>query len=335
LKNRPCRGAQNPLEQQRQLQKLTAALSAIDADILALVELENNPEQSLRDVVSALNSVTGKEAWAYVPSGSIGQDVIKVGLVFKRATVTMEGRSAILNRAVDGRFNDALNRPALAQTFRLQGSGALLTVVATHLKSKNCADAHGPDADQNDGQACFSRARAEAAAALADWAVSDPTDSGASQVLILGDFNSYRMEDPIRAIQENILVDLLARFEGADAYTYVYDGLAGTLDYAFGNEELAMNVTGVTVWHINADESAALDYRSEPDKPMAYLARNPFRSSDHDPVIIGLNLGSAEASIEHSYPEEDSSTLGYTWLAGALLLLLLGALSARNAAKFD
>lgn len=328
--NRSCRGAKSRAEQQRQMQKLTAALRAIDADILALVELENNPEQSLRDVVNALNSITGGEAWAYIPSGSIGQDAIKVGILFKPAMVTAVGRSAILNRAVDVRFKDTMNRPALAQTFRIQGSGELLTVVATHLRSKNCSEADGPDADQNDGQACFNRTRTEAATALADWATSDPTGSGSSMVLVLGDFNSYRMEDPIQAMQRKMLVDLLALFKGPEAYTYVYDGLAGTLDYAFGNEELAMQVTGVTVWHINADESAALDYRGEPDKSLAYQAGNPFRSSDHDPVIIGLNIGPAGAGIENSYPEEDSSALRYTWLAGALLLLLTGALGAKR-----
>ncbi len=319
-----CRGARNPLEQQRQLEKLVAAVHAIDADILALVELENNPEQSLRDIINAPNSPTGNSTWSYVATGSIGQDAIKVGLLFKSATVAREGDFAILNRAVDARYNDALNRPALAQSFRIQGSGELLTIVVTHLKSKVCSHAIGPDADQGDGQGCYNRSRTGAAAALADWVQSDPTGNGSELILVLGDFNSYRMEDPIQLMRKRNLIDLLDRFDDAVAWSYVYDGLIGTLDYAFSSQKLLPHVTGITAWHINADESTALDYRDEAGKPKAYYAASPFRSSDHDPLIIGLDLGSAPATTHKITSENGSSTRGYTLLAAALLLLILG-----------
>ena len=208
----------------------------------------------------------------------------------------MQGHFAVLNKAVDDGSDFALKRPALAQSFRVRRNGLLLTVIVTHLKSRTCAGATGPDADQGDGQGCFNWARTRAAAALADWAVSDPTGSGGGPVLILGDFNSYRMEDPIHVLEEKNLVDLQAWHDGVNAYTYVFDGLFGTLDYAFGSTDLATRVTGVTVWHINADESPALDYKSEPGKPRAYFAASPFRSSDHDPIIIGLDMGPTEVA---------------------------------------
>jgi len=325
-----CRGAKTLPEQKRQLQKLTAALLAVDADILALIELENNSEQSMRDVLGALNSSTGQNTWAYVPSGLIGRDAIKVGLLFKPAAVTPEGYFAILDHAVDARFNDGLSRPGLAQTFRLRQNGELLTVIVAHLKSRSCKNAEGPDADQNDGQACFNRARTDAAAALADWSLSDPTRSGSENVLVLGDFNSYRMEDPIRVMQEKGLADLLAAFRGSMTYTFVYDGLAGTLDYAFGNPELATHVTGITVWHINADESAALGYGNGAGKPGSYYSGNAFRSSDHDPVILGLAFTSTHDPSEFPQSEEHSATLGYTLLACMLAVLMLGARGMRK-----
>jgi hypothetical protein len=326
-RNQFCRGARNPVEQQRQLQKLTAALSAIDADILALIELENNPDQSLRDIAEALNSLTGDKIWSYVATGSIGQEAIKVGLLFKPAAVTAMGPVALLDRAVDARFDDALSRPALAQSFRIDNSEVLLTIVVTHLKSKRCSGADGVDADQHDGQACFNRTRTEAAAALADWALSDPTGSGSAYVLVLGDFNSYRMEDPIRTMREKSFVDLLGRFNETNSYTYVYDGLIGTLDYAFSNSALAAHVTGITAWHINADESPALDYRDEPGKPKEYHAANAFRSSDHDPLIIGLDIGAVQVQVQAQaqagkiMPDKDSPKILYVLLAGALVLL--------------
>jgi len=324
-----CRGANDLTEQSLQMQKLAAALIAIDADIFALIELENNSAQSLQDFTNALNSTAGEEAWDFVRTGSIGQDAIKVGLLFKPIKVTPAGHFAILNKAVDARFNDALNRPALAQTFRVKGSGSLLTVVGIHLKSKSCTDAREPETALNDMQSCFNHARTEAAAALADWALSNPTGFDDSRVLVLGDFNSYRMEDPIREMQAKGLIDLLGRSGGRNAYTYVYHGLAGTLDYAFASPALAMHVTGVTAWHINADESEVLDYRVKTGMPDAYMARNPYRSSDHDPVIVGLNPFSPDANYEKPVFEEDLSILRYTLLAGALVLFVVGARGLR------
>lgn len=323
-RNQFCRGARNPGEHKRQLQKLAAALHAIDADILALIELENNPEQSLRDVADALNSVTDNETWSYVPTGSIGQDAIKVGLLYQPAAVTALGRFAILDHDVDGRFDDALNRPALAQSFHVDGSDALLTIIIAHLKSKRCSGAGGADADQHDGQGCFNQARTGAAAALADWALSDPTGTGAGHVLVLGDFNSHRMEDPIRVMREKSFIDLLRRFDEGNGYTYVYDGLIGTLDYAFSTSALAAHVTGITAWHINADESRALDYRDEPGKPKEYYAATAFRSSDHDPVIIGLDIGTVQAQAGGIMPDKGSPAILYALLAGALVLLAGG-----------
>jgi hypothetical protein len=51
-------------------------------------------------------------------------------------------------------------------------------------------------------------------------------------------------------------------------------------------------VTGTTVWHINADEPDILDYDTSFKKPAqaALYEPNEFRSSDHDPVIVGLDL---------------------------------------------
>jgi hypothetical protein len=302
--NRGCRGADTKQEQQRQLQKLVAAISAIDAGIVGLLELENNTSQSLQDLVGALNKAVGAGQYAFIATGTIGRDVIKAGLLYQPALVTPQGRFALLDSRVDRRFDDSLNRPALAQSFRIAEGDRKLTVVVTHLKSKHCPDADagpganagGPNQDMKDGEGCFNHTRSEAAAALAAWSLSnptgtDPTGTGATQVLIVGDFNSHRMEDPVRALEKSGFINLLARSGGAEAYTYVYDGRAGTLDYAFASPQLLPFVSGAAAWHINADEPEVLDYNIEAGKPASYFARNPFRSSDHDPVIIGLDLG--------------------------------------------
>jgi predicted extracellular nuclease len=106
----------------------------------------------------------------------------------------------------------------------------------------------------------------------------------------MGDLNAYAMEDPITAIESAGFTDLIETFVGTDAYSYVYDGQAGYLDHALANASLAEQVAGVVEWHINADEPAALDY-NDYNQPALYNA-DPYRASDHDPVIIGLGLAS-------------------------------------------
>jgi predicted extracellular nuclease len=48
-------------------------------------------------------------------------------------------------------------------------------------------------------------------------------------------------------------------------------------------------VTGVAVWHTNADEPTVLDYNLEFKTDDRY-APEPYRASDHDPVVVGLML---------------------------------------------
>ena len=52
-----CWGADNAGEYTRQLDKLVSTISIIDADIIGLVELENNPDASLKALVNGLNKV--------------------------------------------------------------------------------------------------------------------------------------------------------------------------------------------------------------------------------------------------------------------------------------
>ncbi len=180
-------------------------------------------------------------------------------------------------------------------------TGGVFTAAVNHLKSKgsDCADLEDESVD--DGQANCSETRAAAAAALADWLASDPTASGDEDFMILGDLNAYRMEDAIVALEDAGYTDLNEAFGGDDAYSYVFDGQLGYLDYAMTNEVLTTQVTGATRWHINADEVAVFDYNDaiqDPAEPsferesdaLPIYAVDPYRSSDHDPVVVGLDL---------------------------------------------
>ncbi len=285
-----CRGADTAAEFTRQRDKIIAAITSMDADVIGLMEMENHPtDEALKDLVNGLNDAAGAGTYAYIDSGVIGTDVIKVAFIYKKATVSPEGAYAILDSSVDPNFNDDKNRPALAQTFREISTGEEFTAVVNHLKSKgsNC-DALG-DPDTGDGQGNCNLTRTSAATALVNWLNTDPTSSGDPDFIIIGDLNAYAKEDPIAAIINGGYTDLIARFISSP-YSFVYMGQAGYLDHALANASLAAQVTEVEEWHINADEPAALDY-NDYNQPELYKP-DAYRASDHDPVIIGLNLGS-------------------------------------------
>lgn len=294
------RGADTAEEFERQRDKIVAALAAIDADVVGLTEIENYPgDAPTADLVSGLNDALGAGTYSYIATGEIGTDEIRVAMIYKPASVTPFGDYAILDSDVDPRFIDTLNRPTLAQTFMDNTTGGVFTVAINHLKSKGSACPNDPDI--GDGAGNCNLTRTAAAQALVDWLSTDPTGSGDADFLIIGDLNSYDKEDPIDAIirgADDILgtgddyTDMAYELLGEDAYSYVFDGQTGYLDYALASAELVDEITGMTYWHINADEPDLIDYDStfKQDAQDLIYAPDAYRSSDHDPVIVGLSV---------------------------------------------
>jgi predicted extracellular nuclease len=292
LSNQGCRGADNAAEFALQRAKLISAISKLDAHVVGLIELENHPHDvPIADLVDGLNAATGPGSYAYIATGPIGGDAIRVGLIYQPASVTPFGPFAVLDSSVDPLFNDNKNRPVLAQSFSENSeNGMVFTVAVNHLKSKGSACDDVGDPDINDGQGRCNGVRTAAAAALVDWLATDPTGSGSPDSLIIGDLNAYSQEDPITTIKSSGYVDLIEAFVGtgfADgAYTFNFSGESGSLDHALATPDMMAQVTGAAIWHVNADEPAALDY-NDFNQP---ALQNPdeFRSSDHDPLMVGL-----------------------------------------------
>jgi predicted extracellular nuclease len=309
--NLGCRGAHSEAELDRQRWKIANAICRINADIVGLIEIENNATEALEDLLNGKGGVNRRcGPYAYIDTGEIGTDAIKVAFIYKPATVMPKGDFAILDSSVDDRFNDDKNRPALAQTFEEKKTDGVLTISVNHFKSKgsNCNSLDDPD--KGDGQGNCNLTRTNAAEALVDWLANDPTSSNDPDFLLIGDFNAYRNEDPIDAIEEGAddlpgtsddYIDLQDERIGASAYSFVFDGQLGYLDYGLATESLSDQVTGVSEWHINADEVPLFDYNDGiKDESEAFFERestarriyrgNAYRASDHDPVIIGLKL---------------------------------------------
>ncbi|HZD10482.1 MAG TPA: ExeM/NucH family extracellular endonuclease, partial [Candidatus Binatia bacterium] len=301
-----CRGADNQEELDRQRAKIVAAITSIDADVVGLIEIQNDTGESTADLVSGLNEVMGAGTYAYIDTGYIGTDAIKQAFIYQPASVTPVGAFAVLDSAEFQDPNNTgspKNRPALAQTFMDNESGGVFTAVVNHLKSKGSGCGPGDDDPQ---QGSCNVTRTLAAQILVDWLATDPTGSGDPDFLLMGDLNSYDKEDPIGVLLANDYTDLVEQYQGEFAYSYVFNGQLGYLDHALANPSLHSQITGTTVWHINADEPDILDYDTtfKQDAQDALYEDNPYRSSDHDPVIVGLRLGGLPV-CEDSAPSVD------------------------------
>jgi len=296
-----CRGAADAADFERQAAKIVSAIVALDAHIVGLMEIENDgygASSAIADLVTRLNAATAPGRYAVVDAdantglrNALGTDAIKVGLLYQPAHVALAGRTAVLatSEFITGGDRGPRSRPSLVQAFR-QPDGETLVVSVNHLKSKG-GGCDTPDAD--DGQGACNSVRTNAARALAQYLATDPTGTGDPDVLLLGDLNAYAMEDPVRALVAAGFVDLESSRGGPDAYSYLFDAQLGSLDHALASASLAAQVTGVTTWHINADEPLVLGYQSafkSPAQRASLYAPDPFRSSDHDPVLVGLRL---------------------------------------------
>ena len=287
------RGAADQAELDEQAGKIVPAVRALGADVVTLMEIEDtdatgyspgDADRALADLVARLNAAEGSAVWAYVPLPqelyAVDRDVIRNGIVYRTDAVETVGEPVGL---VDETVWDNAREP-VAQTFT--AGGDVFTVVANHFKSKGSGDeATGDDADSGDGQGAFNGDRTRQARSLAAFVDRLRESTGDADVVALGDFNAYSQEDPVLALREAGLTDLGAQFDPG-RYSYVFGGLSGSLDHAFATAELTRKVTGVTHWNVNAVESAAYQYTGADD----LYAPDPYRSSDHDPVVLGIDL---------------------------------------------
>jgi len=277
------RGAATPAEHARQVAKLVAAVQALDPDLAALMELENDgygPDSSLAQFVDALNASGPHTDWRFVDSGEgPGSNAIRVGIIYRSRRFEAVGKPASI---AEGPFERASRAP-LAQAFRA-GRGPVFVVVANHFKSKGgCDGATGGDADSGDGQACFNATRVESARRLNEWLATDPTGASPEGALVIGDLNAHAQEDPLRLMYSRGWQDAFALAKAERPYSFVWAGHSARLDHALLDAGLAGRLRGAAEWHANADESDRFDYRRDRDN-------DPWRASDHDPMLLGLDL---------------------------------------------
>jgi 5'-nucleotidase len=304
------RGAADDANFQRQQAKIVTGINRLGAGIVSLEEIENSAkfgeprDTALAGLVDALNAAAGSNVWAYVPSPPADklptlaqEDVIRSGFIYKPAEVELVGPSTVLTTESDAGEPFSIAREPLAQGFKKAGAtdADAFLVVANHWKSKGSGtplydgdleDTSSPAVDQG----AFNATRVREAQAVNTFAAQTAASLATSRIFLVGDFNSYTHEDPLEVLYADGYTDLGSALDPAE-WTYSFGGLEGSLDHVLANSAARAMVTGADVWQINAQEAVAYAYsRYNYNATLLFNGSDPFAASDHDPVVVGLNL---------------------------------------------
>ena len=284
------RGAADLADFRRQQAKIVSAINRLGADVLSLEEIENSAhyagvahrDRALHMLVRALNTAAHRPVWALVPSprrqpALSDQDVIRTAFIYRRAVVRPVGGSQILTGSPA--FADA--REPLAQRFRARTPATRpFLVVANHFKSK------GSGVDDHTGQGLANPDRVRQADALVDFVGRVQRATRTARVFLVGDFNAYTREAPVRRLVRAGYADVGARFTHES--TYAFDGMVGSLDHVLVNRAALRSVVGADVWNVNSVESVAFEYSRLNVNVTRFYSPGPFRASDHDPLLVGI-----------------------------------------------
>jgi 5'-nucleotidase len=280
-----ARGATTADQLQKQQDKIVDAITTMNPDIATLHEIENsaviNPPSgeyhAVETLIAALDASQGISTWSYVTAHE-DTDAITNAIIYRTDRVTAIGGPMIPDAADLAPFDNA--RTPIAQTFR--AGDETFSLIANHLKSKGSSCGAASDAPDTAGGNCNGD-RVSQATALVDFAQSVQRQSHDDDVLLSGDFNSYRHEDPVGVITAAGFTDM-APVLAPGQYSYVFDAGSGSLDHTFASPSMTAKLTGMGIWDINAPESFAYEYDGDPNLYAPYV----YRASDHNPTLIGV-----------------------------------------------
>lgn len=305
------RGANSALELERQRAKVVSNLAGLGADVYGLMEVQNNgfgPGSAIQDLADALNASADKPAgavYAVVKApfseasatvAGAGTDAITVAILYRSDRVAPVGTAAVPNVATYDAFNGSIGgaRVPIAQTFAIAGRPEQFTLVVNHFKSKGSVLGGTGNADAADGQGANNAARVKTAQQLSAWLATRPTGTSSPHVVLVGDFNAYAKEDPITTLEGGGYVKV------SQGHSYAFDGMWGSLDHVFVSRSLEPSAGPAVKWAINAQEPEVLDYNTEyksPEQQAGFYAPTAYRSSDHNPILLGLNFGGQAPSL--------------------------------------
>jgi 5'-nucleotidase len=329
------RGAWDDANFKRQYDKTVAAISASGANVVGLMEVENSAvlgeakDTTVKFLVDQLNAAAGSTVWAYTspPQSALpalgDMDVINCAIIYQPAVVTPDGAAMMLSdQSAAGQAFDNAREP-IAQVFTPTAGGDPFIFAVNHFKSKGSGSGPG-NTDTGDGQGASNADRIAQAKALVTWLDSLKTTTGVQAVVSVGDYNSYGQEDPMQVLYQAGYVDAEKHFE-LGKYSYSYSGLSGSLDHALLNSAALARATGADIWNINSPESVALEYSRYNYSGTIFYQPDPYASSDHDPVVVGLKANAPATTVQilgindfHGRIQANGQEAGAAVLAGAV-----------------
>lgn len=264
-------GPKNAWQHSIQKEKVCKALALINADIYGLVEIEQG-KVALKEICAELNRRLPGRHYGFVDNKTSSAGTYTMAAyVFDSAKVVPNGPYKWSNTGVAYR--------KYIQSFTENSSGERFLFSINHFKAKT----GGGDTEKT---------RVAEANAVNDLIKNYTAQSyGDPDVLIMGDLNAYYDEQPVVILLNNDgkdkRTDLHRYFHADSSYSYTYHGVRGYLDHAIVNSTMKHQVTGMQAYHVNSDETDIYAYQSGDT--------SIFRYSDHDPILVGLRLGSSTA----------------------------------------
>ena len=258
-------------QQALQTQKICKAFKQIDADIYALCEIQKG-DSAAQMLVDAMNKMAKKNLYAYVSHGWTNSDMISCGYIYRTDKVKPYGEMQYAYQDTTSHYRYRL----MACGFEQLTSGEKFVLNINHLRSKR-----GTGAESNEKR----MANVDSLLVMLDK-IEQEQVFGDSDVLLVGDYNSYTQEEPIQTLVRAGYADMVMR-DDSMGYSYVYHSEAGYLDRVFASESMAKQVKQVAVYHLNADYFYSRGYKRGLDETI-------FRYADHDPILISVKLERTE-----------------------------------------
>lgn len=271
-------GPDNQSQHNKQRKKISQALALINADLYGLVEVQKGTA-ALQEIVDDLKKNTGRPFKLISSPSSIDGTYTQAAFVYCSDVITPAKQTVIV---VGGGLDDR----RLMMRFKELSSGEMFLFSINHFKAKSHPqyEPSGDDRDKQDGQGYFNGSRVKEANAVATAYDSWCRQFNDYDVLVMGDLNAYSMEDPVQVFINKGMTNLHKYFHNNESYSYRFGNEVGVLDHALASPTLLPQVTGMLAFHINSDEDDCHTYDG-------WCADETiFRSSDHDPVLVGLRL---------------------------------------------
>mgnify|MGYP002517426842 FL=1 len=251
-----------------QTEKISKALTHINADIFAICEIQKGDSAPMM-LVSAMNKLAKKTTSAYVSQGWTNGDTLSCGYIYRTDRVKPYGELQYGYHDSKSHYHYRM----VACGFQDLNCNERFILNINHFRSKRGSE---------DGSNSKRMANVDSLMAMLNN-IQEQQIFQDEDILLVGDYNSYTYEQPLQTIIQAGYEDVLMHY-APNGYSYVYYSEAGYLDRVFASPTMSTQVTEVQPYHLNADYFYSRGFKRGLDETI-------FRYADHDPILIHIKLG--------------------------------------------